>query len=488
MKSNTRLIFNPLLRYILFFIIFLIFVISGSTLAQARSAITRIPGIGDIPHQSIDPCDLMPEEGTISTQNETTCVAQFSSTPGEKVVQIGTLVMGKFDNAHLCGGLLEPSDFHVIMKEAKIGDCGIQAEVGYQGTPAPGYTGWMVLFYYQGISVRVTTSQDYPASQAWVYDTAEEIVGIIDDYLGTTDTRDAEPDLPDWIRNPEVKIGEKGEEIYVPDWLDWIKPQPIEDTIRGVVRPALGEAWIYNRESDEWRGPAKSGDFLHSDEVIVVGEDSSMEVFIRRDNGVISTTVSDLASLALDPDIPESDYPYLWYIYSGTVKIKRELTGEAMPPEHPILVTGEYTIVTSIKSEAVISLDPITRITEIFLIEGEIDYYNMVAAGPDDGSLNSGERLTIWGDGTENIQSFTQSELDGFLEEKNFKEADPLDLYEIEELLEESGSEGERLGKMDRTILLVLVGTFLCFGIVLVIGVVVVVLVIQSRKKKEQGE
>jgi hypothetical protein len=122
----------------------------------------------------IDPCDLLPPGGEISTQNETICVAQYSTNPGEKVVQIQPNIYAH-DTDTLCNSLLAPSDYHVFMSEVDFGDCGIQAEISYKGEPAPGYTGWQIRYYYEGVSVRVATSQDYPANKGWIYDTAEAI-------------------------------------------------------------------------------------------------------------------------------------------------------------------------------------------------------------------------------------------------------------------------------------------------------------------------
>jgi hypothetical protein len=487
MKNNLTRIFPTSTPILFLFIILLILLVFGTNPAQAGS-----PGMDNIdqvtrPDQNIDPCDLMPSAGRISSQSEISCTAQFSSTPAEMLVQIQSN-LAAVGNARLCSGLLEPSDFHIMMKEAKIGDCGIEAEVSYQGTPTPGYTGWMVRYYYQGISVRVATSQAYPANQDWVYDTANEIVGIIDDYLVAPETEDTESELPDWIKNPEVQIDDWGEKIYIPDWLDWIEPQPIEDTIRAVVNPIDGEAWIYNRKTQEWRGPAKAGDFLHSGEVIVVGEDSSMQIYVRRQGYIVTTTVTDNASLAFVPDETVSDYPILWQLYSGLVKIKRDYTGEPLPYEPAENVGVEFSTTTAIRSEAVLSYDPETKITDIYLIEGEIDYYNLIAAGPDDGSLISGEKLIIWGDGTEAVQPFDQSELESFLTAHNIKETDPLDLEEIEKLLDGTSPVGDQEGNGNRNIIFFLVGLFCCFGIVLIIGAVILILVFQARKKKEQGD
>ncbi|MDF1515473.1 MAG: hypothetical protein P1S60_16815 [Anaerolineae bacterium] len=66
------------------------------------------------------------------------------------------------------------------------------------------------------------------------------------------------------------------------------------------------------------------------------------------------------------------------------------------------------------------------------------------------------------------------------------KDEDPLDLEETEELLEETGSIGDQEVDVIRDNIFLFLGVFCCFGIVLVIGAVVVVLVIPSRKKKSQ--
>ena len=352
----------------------------------------------------------------------------------------------------------------------------------------PGYTGWMVRYYYQGISVRVATSQAYPANQGWVYDTAKEIEGIIDDKLGSSNPTDTESRLPEWIRSSEVPVEVRGEDIYIPDWLDWISPHRFEGNIRGVVNPVVGDAWIYNHMTQQWRGPAKAGEFIYTGEFIVVGDDASTQIYVREEGFSDTVTITDMASVGFVPPEGETGYPFLWHLYSGIVKIKRQYTGEPLPYEPLINVGAEFSTTTSIRSEAVLSYDPDTKITEIYLIEGEIDYYNLIAAGPDDGSLISGEKLVIWGDGTEAVQPFDQSELESFLTAHNFKETDPLDLEEIEKLLDGTSPVGDQEGDGNRNILFLLVGVFCCFGIVLVIGAVILILVFQARKKKEQGD
>jgi len=142
-----------------------------------------------------DPCSLIPNGGTISTQNETTCVAQFGAEGGEKMVQI-QLNVDNLDADSQCEGLKQPSDFHEFLNDSSFGDCGIEVIIGYQGEPAPGYTGWALMYFYQGIHVRVATSQDHPANQGWVHDTAQEIEDLIDAEQDTIVPNDEAQGLP----------------------------------------------------------------------------------------------------------------------------------------------------------------------------------------------------------------------------------------------------------------------------------------------------
>lgn len=224
----------------------------------------------------------MPKAGKVSSQSETSCVAQFAEKPAQKVVQIQTQMMDFTDSARLCQGLLEPSDFHILMGEAYYGDCGTQVEVSYQGTPMPGYTGWAVYFYYHNIYVRVATSEAYPANNTWVYNTADEIEDIIADKLGGSDPAAANARLPDWIKNSVIPTQVRGEDIYVPDWLDWISPHRFEGDIRGVVNPVEGDAWIFNHLTQQWRGPARAGEFIYTGEFVVVGDDASAQIYLQQ--------------------------------------------------------------------------------------------------------------------------------------------------------------------------------------------------------------
>lgn len=155
-----------------------------------------------------------------------------------------------------------------------------------------------------------------------------------------------------------------------------------------------------------------------------------------------------------------------------------------MPYEPLVNVGAEFSTTTSIRSEAVLSYDPETKLTAIYLISGEIDYYNLIAAGQEDGSLRGGERLVIRGDGSEALQPFDQTELDSFLAAHNYKELDSPDPDRLEEPLTGSSPIGDGDGKAPQEILGILVGLLCCFGGLMILGIGIVLLVILSRKKR----
>jgi hypothetical protein len=450
----------------------------ASVFANSRSINNPV-----LPNQIIDPCDLIPPGGEISIQDDKSCTAQYGSNPSEKFVNTSA----NYNNTvQVCSALLEPNDYRVFMKEVNYGDCGIQVEIAYLGEPAPGYTGWQIHYYYQGIRVVVATKQEYPANQDWIYNTAREIELIIQNYLDISTSPETTDDLPDWIKNGQAIINERGNEIQVPEWLDWIKPKPGSETIQGVIEPTEGEIWIYSKDLGKWQGPAKTGDFIHSGDIIIAGDDSNAKIYVQGRGWLDTIHIADNASLRFPLPEKETDYPNLWILYSGMIKAKRTLSGEPLPPgmESPSPFTiGDYQGITGARSEFVFSYDPDTNISSIYLIEGEIDYYNLVAAGPDDGMLSAGQKLLIYGDGTERILPFEESELDSILAANNIKETEPLNQEEIEQLFF-GISDGQYEGPSNNwTVILIVLGSILCFGTILVIGAVIVFFVIRSRKK-----
>ena len=377
------------------------------------------------------------------------------------------------------------------MKEVDYGDCGIQAEIAYLGEPAPGYTGWQIHYYYQGIRVVVATKQEYPANQDWMYNTAREIELIIQNYLDIPSSPETTDDLPDWIKNGQAIINERGNEIQVPDWLDWIKPKPGSETIQGVIRPTEGEIWVYNKASGKWQGPAKTGDFIHSGDIIIAGDDSRAEIYVKGRGWMDTIRIADNALLGFPLPEKETDYPNLWTLYSGMIKAKRTLTGEPLPPgmESPSPFSiGDYQGITGARSEFVFWHDPDTNTTSVYLIEGEIDYYNLVASGPEDGMLSAGQKLLIYEDGTETVLPFDESELDSILAANNIKETEPLNQEEIEQLF--SGYNNGQNEGFSRNWIIILagLGIMFCFGIILVIAGVFIFLIIRSRKKNVPEE
>ena len=443
--------------------------ISDADAALTSTWGTNLQPVKASSERDIDPCDLLPPGGEIPSQSDTSCVAQYSSDLGEKIVQI-QLIISNADTATLCDRLKEPSDFHVFMNDVDIGDCGIQAEIRYKGEPAPGYTGWEIIFYYEGFNVRVATSQDHPANKNWIYNTAEAIEKAIQDSLGATTSpvpsedqpsdkhegeRDSEgesaqkpavtetssdsrTDLPEWVKNGQAYIDYDWTVYHVPEWLEWIKPE--RDTFqRGFVKPwdKGGEIWVYSRSFDKWIGPIRSSTRLYTGDIVATGPDTSARVYFANEEGQ-QDAISVGSETFLEVPFGEErlEYPNLWSIYTGLVKIKRALLREVPETgDSPFIVRTPTVVAGSRGTEFVVSYDPETQRSNIYLISGEVDYFNLAASGPEDAVLTAGEKLTVMENGQEAVSSYDDAELKTLLDANKIEETEPLTPEEIELLL-----------------------------------------------------
>jgi len=435
-------------------------------------------------NETIDPCELLAPGGEVSSQSEESCVAQYATNPGEKVVQIQTSAYEYDQTAMLCEGLLTPDDFHVFMKDVEIGDCGIQSEIGYKGEPAPGYTGWAVLYYLGVIHVRVATSLDYPTNQSWVYDTAYVIEDIIQNRLEIPEAVD---NLPDWIIQGQAAIQEKDKKgIYIPEWLEWIKPQQPAEEIYGVFSPIDGEVWIYNDASEEWRGPAKAGEYIHRGEVVMVADDSAAEILVTAETWRGNITLADNAVLRFPLPEGESDYPNLWYLYTGVVRVAHDLTSEPIPEElkNPRILFSDFSTICGARSEFILTRDDLIKTSTIYLIEGELDYYNLIAGGMEDASLMNWQKVVIAGDGTETVLPFNDAELSDFLIAHHFDQTSSLGQDYIEETFP---GQTESQGDEEDNLLLSVGLTMICCVVLLVgVGAVVLIVVLITKRSKNK--
>jgi len=440
--------------------------------------------------QPPDPCSLIPEGGTISTQNETTCVAQFGAEGGEKVVQIQLNVYNHDTNIQ-CEGLRQPSDYHEFLNDSSFGDCGIEVIVGYQGEPAPGYTGWALMYYHQGIYVRVATSQNHPANQGWVYDTAAAIQTLIDIELTEEAPVEETRALPPWLENDRVFIDRDWTVFEVPEWLDWIKPERVIRQ-RGMVKPwdKGGEIWVYNQTFDKWTGPIKGQAVLYSGDMVATGPNTSARVYFS--NGEVSDAISVGSATLLEvPGLPEdysSEHPYLWTLYNGVVKIKRALLREVPEyPDNPFIVRTMTCVAGSRGTEFIVASDPASRLDSIYLLSGELDTYNLASAGPEDAVLTAGNKLVIrQEDGAEFMGPYENSEAEDFASHHNLSGGDEVTSEILEVLLAENAGAGD-VQENPTARSFPLVTTFLigltCLGAVGILGAIIVMIIVFARKK-----
>lgn len=459
--------------------------------------------------EGIDPCDFLPAGGDISTQRETTCIAQYASEPGVLVVQIDTVRLPGTASRQDCMLLRQDDDFRVYWNDVDYGDCGISAEVSYKGEPAPGYTGWMILYYFDRFTVRVATSQDYPANETRVRGLAGEVETKITNYLGQPQTEDEiispdapdegsddfyEPlpdpqDLPDWIQDGQAYIDEDtGIAIYVPDWLEWLKPEKLIRG-RGTVIEPDGKIWVYNRALRKWKGPIRSDTALYTEDIIATGSSSSCRVVFRNPEGnqdTISVGGDTLLEIpGLPNDQPKSEYPNLWAIYKGVVKITHAIRGQSIKVEPASFVIHTPTIVVGTRgTEFVVSVDPEMQDTTVHLIEGELNYYNLAEGGTEDRVLTAGHTLVVFANGKEIISETNQEGLENLLAQHNLDDEGKLDQDTIEQGLSDQTS--SQVGRTTQTesIFLMFCCCLLCMFVITVI-IAVVFVILRARKNRQ---
>jgi len=299
------------------------------------------------------------------------------------------------------------------------------------------------------------------SSQDQVDDTAPEMIPPV------------QGDLPDWVTNGQAYINGHGEGIYVPGWLDWIKPKPVQGSsqAQAVIQPRDGEnIWIYSRAARAWKPVDQSGQALYSGDIVMAGPDSNAAVYMRGGGYQDTILVADEASLRLPMPETETEYPTLWNLYYGAVRVKREFMGEQPVQVHPPFAMASWTTAVGARSEFIFVHDPAAETSRIFLIEGEIDYYNLAAAGPDAGSITTGQELSISQDGTETILPFDTAETGSILAAHGFPESDPLSQDEID-LLFSGNTTADEPGQALRWVIL----SLLCivFAGIVIIGLVI---------------
>lgn len=388
----------------------------------------------------------------------------------------------------------------------------------------------------------ITTSNNITADVgiSWTYEPRES--------NSSPEGSDPSDDLPDWVKQGQMYVDEYGQAIYVPDWLEWMKPPERKIKNRGIVQPwGGGELWVYDKAFEKWRGPIRSDTTLRSGDIVRTGPDSQCRIWFTNDEGkqeVISVGRDTL--LEVPSDREESKWPTLWAIYEGAVSIKRAVLREApvqVEPPPPFAIRTPTTVVAtgtrrekpptvinetmyipnfteSTKSNRVLKVgtavqyylpkeypplllavsfpffwfneeskialadeweetghfivthDQETKTSAIFVISGELNYYNMAAAGPDDTVMTAGQKLLVTKDGTETVITFTNPELDSLMAN-----------YELEQPVLRSRDELEALfNEVEKGA----ASSFQVQGIIGIVAVVIIIafFVIRKRLKK----
>jgi len=309
----------------------------------------------------------------------------------------------------------------------------------------------------------------------------------IDESSDSSTTADSSEDLPEWVRNGQAYIDEFGVAIYVPEWLEWIKPKGITRGSGTVIEPD-GNIWIFNRAFLKWRGPVRGKSPLYTGDLVATHNNSSCRIVFRNPQGNHDTITVGSDTLLEVPQIPgeydKSDYPTLWTLYKGIVRISRPPTVRVLPS--PFVVRSATVVLGTRGTEFVVIHDPDVQNTSIYLMSGELDYYNLAAAGPEDAVLTAGQKLVVMEDGTETVQPINEAELESVKAANNINEIEPLSEEEIEQIFSDDIDGQDDPASRNSTLKLAIIGSFLCFIAALGIAAVIIIIVLLSRKKAAQ--
>lgn len=288
----------------------------------------------------------------------------------------------------------------------------------------------VVIWTYKAAQTGNTADGNISTEQA---DVPEE------DIPSNSDESSRQNPLPPWITNPQIVRDYDGLVYEVPQWLDWIKPKQVIRS-RGMVIEPRGEVWVYSAAFNKWSGPISGNTPIYTGDMVATGPGSTTRVHFT--NGVSADTISVGVETLLEvPEAVEenvSDYPSLWILYTGLVKIKRAILREAPAyPVNPFLVRTPTIVAGSRGTEFILSYDSATQTSNLYLISGKMDYYNLAAGGSEDALLSAGNILTVQKNGDETVDPYNPDELDALISENNLTAGDSMTPEEWEKLFPE---------------------------------------------------
>ena len=220
----------------------------------------------------------------------------------------------------------------------------------------------------------------------------------------------------------------------------------------------------------------------------------------------------------LNPEGERSEYPMMWTLYEGAVKIKQALLREAPVRVHPTIFTRTPTIVLGkregysklglgpqpsselqpiilasadpdqlvrnralpaseedgeVDAEYIVTHDPNAQVSRVYVLAGEIDYTNLAASDPEDGVITAGQRLEVLESGVESISPIDPAELESLTASWDLEDMAPV---EPDEVAQPPAEETEANDQVTARARIIGVGLFVlcslaCMGIVLAIVV-----------------
>ena len=125
----------------------------------------------------------------------------------------------------------------------------------------------------------------------WIYkaestvpDATPTTSGTRPEDAGTRIFTDPSDNHPDWVKRSEEHFN-SAEEIYVPDWLEWMKPKRSGKNQSTLLTRGSEGVWVYDHLFKKWRGSIHGEKRLNSGDMVSTGPQSDCWVVFSDTEG-----------------------------------------------------------------------------------------------------------------------------------------------------------------------------------------------------------
>ncbi|MFC1920149.1 hypothetical protein ACFLYQ_00310 [Chloroflexota bacterium] len=350
------------------------------------------------------------------------------------------------------------------------------------------------------------TSEDEEFSESDFDDLTEETLPQFlnsDPYASRMVVKPWGSDTADWV------------ESKLPSFLQgWVKNPNTNDKTtvkRGRIDPGQAEVYVYHKAFKKWVGPLKSEVPVYTGDIVVTtGGKNAIVTFFNDhlgEGGHSTDSIPISGDTVLQVPFTPEDYAekeeyLLWSLYKGAVRVKRAAFKETNLLEErdpfivrtPTVVCGsgegrrphfgsspENTLPVAVASlvpdlgnilsssasvnedwtdtsDFIIQYDPETESTSIYVISGEVDYYNLIMGGEDTSVLTAGESLFLSERGNEYVEPLSQEQWDALVDENKLGNITYPDEADMAEYFGEDSSDDQTSGSSSSTVIFVIIG------------------------------